>query len=249
MQIHWKSGLVPGNIIVSVCTDHQLCHAVLSPGMYRIGDILEGEHGRIQITASILLPGDVMNRAFLCNYSGNGNSCTEVVRLLRKGFSLGWITLSDKGSRGERVDASGPMIRDTVAEHMELCFSSGLVIPDESQILKSTLVDFCLCYGFDMVFTTGGTGVGPRDITPETTLPLLDKRLEGFERMMTQASIAKTPHGMISRAVAGVMGHSLVVNLPGSPKAVRENLTAIMPAIKHAIEKIQGDMSDCGKPA
>lgn len=114
-------------------------------------------------------------------------------------------------------------------------------------MLKATLVDCCLFQGFDLVFTTGGTGVGPRDITPEVTLPLLDKRLPGFERAMTQISLAKTPHAMISRAVAGTMGAALVVNLPGSPKAVRENLHAILPALKHAVEKLQGDQRDCGQ--
>jgi molybdenum cofactor synthesis domain-containing protein len=164
---------------------------------------------------------------------------------LPRGRSLAWITLSDKGSRGERDDASGPLIETQVRERMELSLCRGFLIPDSPTRLKALLTDLALFQGFDLILTTGGTGVGPRDITPETTLSVIEKRLPGFEQAMTAASLAKTPMGVISRAVAGTLGSSLIVNLPGSPKAVRENLAAILPAIDHTLDKLQGDPRDC----
>jgi len=162
------------------------------------------------------------------------------------GFSLAWITLSDKGSRGERVDASGPLIEEMARADMPVSIARGQVIPDDLGLLRGLLATLALIEGFDVILTTGGTGLGPRDITPEATLPLIEKRLPGFERAMTAVSLQKTPHAAISRAVAGTIGQSIVVNLPGSPKAVRETLQAILPALPHAVEKLRGDPADCG---
>jgi molybdenum cofactor synthesis domain-containing protein len=100
--------------------------------------------------------------------------------------------------------------------------------------------------GFDLVVTSGGTGVAPRDITPEVTLAAIERRLPGLETAMMLAALQKTPHAALSRAVAGTLGESIVLNLPGSPKAVRENLAAVVSALPHAIAKLQGDESDCG---
>jgi len=164
------------------------------------------------------------------------------------GFSLAWITLSDKGSRGERTDASGPLIEELAAGAMSVSLARGAVIPDDLSLLKGLLASLALIEGFDLILTTGGTGLGPRDVTPEATLSVIEKRLPGFERAMTLISLQKTPHAAISRAVAGTIGQSIVVNMPGSPKAVRETLSAILPALPHALEKLQGDQSDCAPP-
>ncbi|KAF5058116.1 putative molybdopterin binding domain protein [anaerobic digester metagenome] len=250
MRITWKNAWQPGPVIVAVGMDHGLAHGFIDAAQeLRAGDVLDDGACRVQVESRIRL----CREDGLCLAAWSGQASGTVMAgerdcaLSRSGFSLAWITLSDKGSRGERVDASGPCIRDTVAETMELSLARGVIIPDEPLMLKAALADCCLNHGFDLVFTTGGTGVGPRDITPEATLPLLDKRLPGFERAMTLASLAKTPHAVISRAVAGTMGKSLVVNLPGSPKAVRENLAAILPALRHTVEKLQGDPRDCGQ--
>ena len=166
----------------------------------------------------------------------------------KPGLSLAWVTLSDKGWQGLRADASGPAIDAMVREQLDIGFSRGFLLPDDATALRALLTDLALVQGFDLVITTGGTGLAPTDVTPEATLAVIDKRLPGMERAMLQASLQKTPHAMISRAVAGSLGQSLVVNLPGSVKAVRENLEAVLPALGHGLAKLQGDPSDCGQP-
>ena len=128
-----------------------------------------------------------------------------------------------------------------------LCLTQGHILPDEPGELKALLVDLALTQGFDLVVTTGGTGLSPRDSTPEATLAVVEKRLPGFETAMLMASLAKTHHAMLSRAVAGTLGQAIVVNVPGSPKAVRETLAAILPAIPHGLDKLRGDPADCAQ--
>ncbi len=155
------------------------------------------------------------------------------------------ITLSDKGSAGEREDESGQIIRNLIAdisasaEHYE-------ILPDEKNLIIETLKRLSDSGNIDLILTTGGTGVAPRDVTPEATLAVIDRELPGMAEAMRAESLKKTSHAMISRAVAGIRKNTLIVNLPGSPKAVRENLAVILPALPHAIEKIKGDPSDCG---
>jgi molybdopterin adenylyltransferase len=155
------------------------------------------------------------------------------------------ITLSDKGSKGEREDESGRVIREMISSigavvgHYE-------ILPDEKGRIIETLRRLSGAGGIDLIITTGGTGVAPRDVTPEATLAVIERELPGMAEAMRAESLKKTPHAMISRAVAGVAKQTLIVNLPGSPKAVRENLSVILPAIPHAVEKIKGDPTDCG---
>ncbi len=167
------------------------------------------------------------------------------VQVRRSGFALAWITMSDKGAAGLREDASGPLLGELVDGALELCHVRGFVIPDEINGLRALLTNLALEQGFDLILTTGGTGVAPRDITPEATLAVIDKRLPGYERAMTVASLEKTPHGAISRAVAGTLGNALIVNMPGSPKAVKECLAPLLPTFRHTLEKLQGDQADC----
>jgi molybdenum cofactor synthesis domain-containing protein len=119
------------------------------------------------------------------------------------------------------------------------------MVPDEIDPIRASLIDFTDCRQMDLVVTTGGTGVSPRDVTPDATMAVIDREVPGMAEAMRRESHRITPHALISRAVAGIRGRTLIVNLPGSPKSVRENLSVILPAIRHAIEKIKGDDREC----
>ena len=159
-------------------------------------------------------------------------------------ISVAIITISDKGSRGEREDLSGPAIKELI-NPLPAQVQFYQVIPDETESISATLKDCADNLHCDLIITTGGTGVGPRDVTPEATRAVIDREIPGMAEVMRMESLKKTPHAMISRAVVGTRGQSLIVNLPGSPKAVKENLMALLPALSHAIAKIKGDDADC----
>ena len=160
-------------------------------------------------------------------------------------FSIGVLTLSDKGARGEREDQSGRVVQEMVATLGRI--TQYQVIPDEEELIVQTLVDWIDRQGVDLVITTGGTGLTPRDITPEATARVLDREIPGMAEAMRRASMEKTPHAMLSRALAGVRRQSLIINLPGSPKGARENLQVVLPALEHALCKLKGDPSDCAR--
>ena len=174
---------------------------------------------------------------------------TRTLAARREHWALAWITLSDKGAAGLRVDESGPLMAADTRAKLPLCHEQGFMIPDDPQTLRSLVMELALGQGYDLILTSGGTGLAPRDTTPEALLPIFERRLPGFEQAMMQASLAKTPTAAISRAVAGTLGRTIVITLPGSRKAVSENLAAILPALGHALEKLHGDPSDCGKRA
>jgi len=160
------------------------------------------------------------------------------------GLQAAVITISDKGARGEREDLSGQAIIEILGE-IGIEVSEYRVIPDEEGKIKETLLELADMGNYELIITTGGTGVSPRDVTPDATLKVIEKAIPGIAEAMRHASIAVTPHAMISRAIAGIRKRSLIINLPGSPRAVRDNLSVVLPALRHAIEKIKGDQSDC----
>lgn len=157
------------------------------------------------------------------------------------------ITVSDKGSRGEREDLSGKVIDDTVKSQGMKVVLKG-IIPDEYDAISTKIVDAVDRYQADVVLTTGGTGFSHRDVTPEATKAVLDREAPGLAETMRMESYKITPRAMLSRGTSGIRGQSLVVNLPGSPKAVRESLEIIMPVLPHAVEVLRGEVSECAQP-
>ncbi len=159
-------------------------------------------------------------------------------------FSVGIITISDRGAEGLREDLSGPEIKKVIAG-LPAEVTAYEVIPDQKDLIVDTLKKLVDLKHLDLIITTGGTGVSPRDVTPEATREVIEKDVPGMAEVMRQEGLKKTPHAMISRAVVGIRHRTLIINLPGSPKAVRENLLTLLPALPHALSKIKGDTSDC----
>ncbi|MDD5712859.1 MAG: MogA/MoaB family molybdenum cofactor biosynthesis protein [Smithellaceae bacterium] len=159
-------------------------------------------------------------------------------------IKAGVVTIRDNGARGEREDLSGREAAAMLA-NVDIDVVKTLIVPDEIDQIKAALIDLADSEGLDLIVTTGGTGVSPRDVTPEATLAVIGREVRGMAEAMRQTSLAVTPHAMISRAVVGIRGCTLIINLPGSPKGVKENLSVVLPAVKHAVGKIKGDPSEC----
>jgi molybdenum cofactor synthesis domain-containing protein len=152
---------------------------------------------------------------------------------------IGILTISDRSARGEREDASGPAIRSFVEEQWSWIVADYRIVPDEREVIGATLIEWCDTLRLNLIFTTGGTGFAPRDVTPEATRDVIEREVPGLAEAMRADSLKKTPHAMLSRAVCGLRGQALIVNLPGSTKAVRENLETIAPALSHAIDLLR----------
>ncbi|MES9995577.1 molybdenum cofactor synthesis domain-containing protein [Desulfovibrio aminophilus] len=213
----------------------------------RVGDVLtRGGEPFARVESASWWTGNPSRRVWVLEALARLEPGEVALAHERRGRTLAWITLSDKGAAGLRADASGPLIEEMVRAVLPLGLARGFVLPDDERALRALIADLALVQGYDLVLTTGGTGVAPRDVTPEATLAVIEKRLPGFERAMTAASLTKTPFGAVSRAVAGTLGQSLVLNLPGSPKAVRECLEPLLPALAHTLDKLQGDPAECG---
>jgi molybdenum cofactor synthesis domain-containing protein len=160
-------------------------------------------------------------------------------------FTVGILTISDKGAAGERQDKSGEAIHK-ILSGINVSIVNYTIVPDEKEAIVEKLVRWADEDKLDVVFTTGGTGLTPRDVTPEATLSVVDKIVPGFAEAMRAESLKKTPMAMLSRAVVGTRGKCLIVNLPGSPRAVCECLEVILPALAHAVETLKGQAGECG---
>jgi molybdenum cofactor synthesis domain-containing protein len=154
------------------------------------------------------------------------------------------ITVSDKGSKGLRVDESGPVIKEMLSS-INCEIADYIIIPDEREMIKNELIRLS-DMNIELILTTGGTGFSKRDVTPEATLDVVERLVPGIPEAMRYRSLQITPKAMLSRAAAGIRKNSIIINLPGSPKAVRENLEVIMPALKHGVEILTGEASECG---
>ncbi len=164
---------------------------------------------------------------------------------MKKMLTVGILTVSDKGWRGERQDRSGEVAREMLSG-IGAQIANYDIVPDEKELIAEKLVQWA--DKVDIIITTGGTGLSPRDVTPEATLSVIDRVVPGFAEAMRLESLKKTPAAMLSRAVAGTRGKCLIINLPGSPKAVRECLEVVLPALPHAVETIKGQVDECGTP-
>ena len=162
-----------------------------------------------------------------------------------KNYTAAVITVSDKGYAGEREDTSGPAIAEMLTEHgFDVCRKA--IVPDDMDMIKSELI-LCADEGISLVMTTGGTGFSPRDITPEATLAVVERECRGIPEAMRYASLQITPRGCLSRSAAGILGRTLIVNLPGSKKAAIENLSAVIDALEHGMDMLASEGSaNCG---
>jgi molybdenum cofactor synthesis domain-containing protein len=150
-------------------------------------------------------------------------------------ISIGVLTISDSGAKGAREDTSGERIRAMVTQLPEAVISVGAIIPDEREQIEATLREWSDEKQVNLILTTGGTGLAPRDVTPEATKTVIEREAPGIAEAMRAVSLQHTPFGMLSRGVAGTRGHTLIINMPGSPKAVQECLECILPVLPHAI--------------
>jgi molybdopterin adenylyltransferase len=156
------------------------------------------------------------------------------------GIKFGILTISDRASAGEREDVSGPLLEELISQQGWNVIKNGIV-PDEVEEIASTLKEWVSWGGLDVILTTGGTGFAPRDVTPEATLKVIDRRAAGLVEAIRAESLKITSHAMLSRAEAGIRGKVLIINFPGSPKAVRENFLFILPVLPHAVKLLQDD--------
>ncbi len=161
-------------------------------------------------------------------------------------IKVGILTISDKGSRGEREDLSGKAIEEIVKKiNGEVKYYQ--IIPDEKDIIQEELIKAVDKLHLDLILTTGGTGLAKRDVTPEATLAIIEKEVPGISEIIRSESFKKTNRAILSRGMAGIRKESLIINLPGSPKGVRESLEIILEALPHGIEILKGQATECGR--
>lgn len=160
-------------------------------------------------------------------------------------IKAGVLTLSDRSSRGEYEDMSGPAIKEGLAT-LDIDWVRTLILPDDEDLIAETLKKWSDQGEVDLILTTGGTGPAPRDRTPEATRAVLDFQIPGIPEAMRFTTSARVPTSVLTRAVAGVRGNTVIINLPGSPKAVRENIQVLLPILEHLIAKVKGDPGECG---
>lgn len=159
-------------------------------------------------------------------------------------WKVGLLTASDKGARGERENTSAQVIRELVEEELNGEIVETRTVPDEMNEIMASLIEMTEYYQADLILTTGGTGILPRDVTPEATMQVIDREVPGMAEAMRMFAMQKTRRAMLSRGVCGIRGQTLIINLPGSPKGVHENLMAIMKEIPYALEVLSGNPKD-----
>jgi molybdenum cofactor synthesis domain-containing protein len=161
-------------------------------------------------------------------------------------MNVGILTASDRSAAGARADRSAEVVGEVLAT-MGWSVAEYRVVPDERAVIAAALREMAAS-GLALILTTGGTGLGPRDVTPEATADVIDRPVPGLGELMRQAGRQFTPCAALSRAIAGIRGRTLIINLPGSPRGVRENLEALREVLPHAVEVLAGEVTDCARP-
>ncbi len=178
-----------------------------------------------------------------------GDKAEVIWQVNRDLFQAVVLTISDRCSRGQAEDTAGPAVASRLEEGLRVHIYRAEILPDEKPAITDRLKHYCDGHSIDLVVTVGGTGFSPRDVTPEATREVLERLTPGLDEAMRWASLAKTPHAMLSRGRSGIRGSTLIVNLPGSERAALENIEVILPALNHGLLKLRGDTSDCAPPA
>lgn len=157
-------------------------------------------------------------------------------------MNLGILILSDRSARGERLDTAGPLIEEFFITRFNAQMTAHAILPDDLPAIRDQLINWCDTLKLDVIVTTGGTGFAPRDVTPEATRAVIEREAPGLAEAMRAAALKITQHAMLSRAVCGIRGRTLIINLPGNPKAIRENLETLAPVLPHAVELLREDV-------
>ena len=221
-----------GDVLLEMTQIGKECHTHCAI-YHMVGDCIMPREG---VFAKVLRGGEIKV----------GDEVTEVPPEPDRPFTAAWITLSDKGSQGLREDESGPLIGSILTENGYDVVET-ILIPDDEDILKKELIRLADQRQVNVVMTTGGTGFSPRDITPEATEAVCERMTPGISEAIRAYSMTKTPRAMLSRAVSGIRGRTLIINLPGSPKAVRESMEFMMSSLKHGLEILNERTSDCAR--
>jgi len=220
--------------ILSVTQIGKVCHTPCAIGRLT-GDCIMPRMG---LFARVLEGGEV-----------RVGDAAEVVALVpRERFQAVIVTVSDRCARGLVEDTAGPAVAQMLEANLGLHIYRYTVVPDEQDEIAERLRHYADGHSIDLVVTVGGTGPAPRDVTPEATRAVVERPTPGFDEAMRAASLALTPHAMLSRGASGIRGATLILNLPGSKRGATENLEAILPALPHGLKKLRGDPADCGRP-
>lgn len=213
----------------------------------QIGKVCHSHCAIYETTGDCIMPRlGVFARVTKAGRIAKGDAVEVLEVVPRSAFQAVVLTVSDRCSRGETVDETGPAVAQALAD-AGLHVYKVEIAPDDVDQIAERLKHYCSGHSIDLVLAAGGTGFAPRDVTPEATRQVVERLTPGLDEAMRAASMAKTPHAMLSRAVSGIRGATLIVNLPGSVRGATENLAAILPALAHGLEKLRGDPSDCGR--
>lgn len=222
-------------VVLSITQIGKVCHSHC-PIYHLTGDCIMP---RLALFARVETGGRVK--------TGNPADIIEIVS--RERFQAVVLTISDRCSRGETPDTAGPAVARQLKTELDAHLYRNEIIADDRPIIAERLKHYSDGHSIDLVVTVGGTGFSPRDVTPEATSEVVERLTPGLDEAMRAASLAKTPHAMLSRGVSGIRGSTLIVNLPGSERASVENIEVILESLRHGLRKLRGDPTDCGRPA